>query len=113
MPTVLSRMQRVYLGRDPETVATGEPAAETVLPEEELLAAGDLYSLLRLAEAKEKQERAAVEEYLAAMAAYFHRRLRERAGAGDPGEERYFRFLHAVGSARENLAANVNLRLLL
>ncbi len=114
LPTVLSRMQRVYLGWDPEAAAAGrEPEAEAVLPEEELLAAGDLYSLLRLAETKEKQERTVVAEYLAAMTAYFHRRLRELARACDPGEDRYFRFLQAVGRARENLAANVNLRLLL
>lgn len=119
LPTVLSRMQRVYIARahvrrDPETMATGtDPQAETVLPEEELLAAGDLYSLLRLAEAKEKQERAVVDEYLLSLAVFFHRRLRERVRACDSGERRHFHFLQAVGRARENLAANVNLRLLL
>lgn len=109
LPTVLSRMQRVYLGQDPETAAAAmDGPADASLPEEELLAAGDLYSLLRLAEAKEKQERADVDAYLLSMAAFFHRRLRE-----NPGDRRYFRFLQAVRRARENLAANVNLRLLL
>lgn len=109
LPTVLSRMQRVYLGQDPETPATeADPQAGTALPEEELLAAGDLYSLLRLAEEKEKQERAEVEAYLISLAAFFQRRLRE-----NPGQHRYFRYLQAVQRARENLAANVNLRLLL
>ncbi|NLY88349.1 MAG: hypothetical protein GX085_01840 [Firmicutes bacterium] len=112
LPTVLSRMQRVYFARarrDPE-MAVGDKDAQTEapLPEEELLAAGDLYSLLRLAETKEKQERVDVDGYLLSLAAFFHRRLRE-----NPGEYRYFRFLQAVRRARENLAANVNLRLLL
>ncbi len=106
LPTVLSRMQRVYLGKK-----TGEApvhAAGDTLKEEELLARGDLLSLLRLAEEGEKKDRESVDQYLLSLTAVFHRRLR-----GNPHERKYYGFLQAVRRAREYLAAGVNLRLLL
>lgn len=113
LPTVLSRMQRVYfgpvpIGQSPEETATGTRASSRTIPEEELLASGDLFSLFRLAETKEKEDRTAVDAYLLSLAGFFHRYLRE-----NPANRRYFYFLQAVCRARENLAANVNLRLLL
>lgn len=105
LPTILSRMQRVYLGKKTEDAAAG--SMET-LKEEELLARRDLFSLLRLAEEWEKKDRHGVDSYLLSLTGAFHRCLRE-----NPYDHKYFVFLQAVRRARENLTAGVNLRLLL
>src|SRR5690554_2505702 len=73
LPTILSRMQRVYLGKKSKEAAVN---TRETLKEEELLARGDLFSLLRLAEDWEKKDRDSVDYYLLSLTAVFHQRLR-------------------------------------
>lgn len=107
LPTILSRMQRVNLGRgEQEKLPPGGR-------EEFLLAGKDLFSLFKQAEMLSKQDREQVEVYLRGLQTYYRGQLLSGVRQKQPINLGLVQALAAVQTARERTAANLNLRLLL
>ncbi|NLW55147.1 MAG: hypothetical protein GX050_00755 [Firmicutes bacterium] len=107
LPTIRSRMQRVNLGWH-------EPAPlETEEREEFLLTGKDLVSLFQQAEALSKKDREQVEEYLRDLQSYYRNQLLTGVRQKQPLNSGLAQVLVALQTARERVAANLNLRLLL
>jgi len=110
MPTILSRMQRVYLSL-PELETDGDEDGEPT-PDPTIIEAfvdwDNLLGLFHLAEYWEKKDRSLIDSHLVALLSFFREKLLQ-----EPANSVFSRIINRIGQAKGYLASNVNTRLLL